>query len=69
MTVCAAGRPGSVQVSTSPPTDFTTCPSAWLPGADVLRWACVRAARSTRPVSVFPPVRPGAKVYDVSRRR
>ncbi|GFH63633.1 MULTISPECIES: hypothetical protein [Streptomyces] len=41
----------------------------WLPGADVLRWACVRAARSTRPVSIFPPVRPGAKVYDVSRRR
>lgn len=41
----------------------------WLPGADVLRWACVRAARGTRPVSIFPPVRPGAKVYDVSRRR
>ncbi|MFD4988033.1 hypothetical protein ACFWMQ_05520 [Streptomyces sp. NPDC058372] len=41
----------------------------WLPGADVLRWACVRAARSARPVSIFPPVVPGAKVYDVSRRR
>ncbi|WP_436738736.1 hypothetical protein [Streptomyces sp. BBFR102] len=41
----------------------------WLPGADVLRWACVRAARSARPVSIFPPVGPGAKVYDVSRRR
>ncbi|MGW4200491.1 bifunctional DNA primase/polymerase [Streptomyces sp. NPDC004726] len=45
----------------------------WLPGPDVLLWACVRAARATScagvRVSIFPPPEQGAKVYDVSRRR
>ncbi|MDN3293746.1 bifunctional DNA primase/polymerase [Streptomyces ficellus] len=45
----------------------------WLPGPEVLLWACVRAARSASAagvrVSIFPPADQGAKVYDVSRRR
>ncbi|MGW1137950.1 bifunctional DNA primase/polymerase [Streptomyces zhihengii] len=45
----------------------------WLPGPEVLLWACVRAARThERPVvrvSIFPPADQGANVYDVSRRR
>lgn len=45
----------------------------WLPGPDVLLWACVRAVRSGSPadvrVSIFPPADQDAKVYDVSRRR
>ncbi|MEV6164723.1 hypothetical protein AB0L71_22900 [Streptomyces sp. NPDC052052] len=45
----------------------------WLPGPDVLLWACVRVARSTpAPAdqdSIFPPADQGANVYDVSRRR
>ncbi|MFB8206935.1 MULTISPECIES: bifunctional DNA primase/polymerase [unclassified Streptomyces] len=45
----------------------------WLPGPDVLLWACVRVARSapapTPRISIFPLTDPGAKVYDVSRRR
>lgn len=41
----------------------------WLPGPDVLRWACVRAARAAVPISIFPGADPGAKVYDVTRRR
>ncbi|WP_328400292.1 hypothetical protein OHS70_23855 [Streptomyces sp. NBC_00390] len=45
----------------------------WLPGPDVLLWACVRAARtgssSSVRISIFPPADQGAKVYDVSRRR
>ncbi|HEY9331755.1 MAG TPA: bifunctional DNA primase/polymerase [Streptomyces sp.] len=45
----------------------------WLPGPDVLLWACVRVARSvpspTPRISIFPPTDQGAKVYDVSRRR
>ncbi|NWF31261.1 bifunctional DNA primase/polymerase [Streptomyces sp. PKU-EA00015] len=45
----------------------------WLPGPEVLLWACVRAARDgARPgvrISIFPPADQGAKVYDVSRRR
>ncbi|WP_406450410.1 hypothetical protein OG782_12825 [Streptomyces sp. NBC_00876] len=47
--------------------------SPWLPGPDVLLWACVRVARSAPAsaprISIFPPADPGAKVYDVSRRR
>ncbi|HWU09318.1 MAG TPA: bifunctional DNA primase/polymerase [Streptomyces sp.] len=47
--------------------------SPWLPGPDVLLWACVRAGRSAAPSttgnSIFPPADPGANVYDVSRRR
>ncbi|MFD7441424.1 bifunctional DNA primase/polymerase [Streptomyces sp. NPDC059909] len=45
----------------------------WLPGPEVLLWACVRAARATSAtavrISIFPPADQGAKVYDVSRRR
>ncbi|GAA2953131.1 MULTISPECIES: bifunctional DNA primase/polymerase [Streptomycetaceae] len=45
----------------------------WLPGPDVLLWACVRVGRSAAPsttgYSIFPPADPGANVYDVTRRR
>ncbi|MFG3379777.1 bifunctional DNA primase/polymerase [Streptomyces sp. NPDC047999] len=45
----------------------------WLPGPEVLLWACVHAARADARhdvrVSISPPADPGAKVYDVSRRR
>ncbi|MFI1013230.1 hypothetical protein [Streptomyces sp. NPDC020965] len=45
----------------------------WLPGPEVLLWACVRAARAAVSpevhVSIFPRTDQGAKVYDVSRRR
>ncbi len=45
----------------------------WLPGPEVLLWACVRAARAASAaavrVSIFPPAGPDANVYDVSRRR
>ncbi|WP_244315641.1 hypothetical protein [Streptomyces albidochromogenes] len=45
----------------------------WLPGAEAMLWACVRAARpgpADEPrISIFPPADPGANVYDVSRRR
>ncbi|MEV1020743.1 bifunctional DNA primase/polymerase [Streptomyces sp. NPDC050264] len=45
----------------------------WLPGPEVVLWACVRAARaavdaSVR-ISIFPAADQDAKVYDVSRRR
>ncbi|MET8470567.1 bifunctional DNA primase/polymerase [Streptomyces sp. NPDC006422] len=44
----------------------------WLPGPEVMRWACVRAARSTAHssvrISIFPATDPGANVYDVNRR-
>ncbi|MER7106309.1 bifunctional DNA primase/polymerase [Streptomyces sp. NPDC000229] len=45
----------------------------WLPGPEVILWACVRAVRAGAAagvrVSIFPPADQGAKVYDVSRRR
>ncbi|MEU5898549.1 bifunctional DNA primase/polymerase [Streptomyces venezuelae] len=45
----------------------------WLPGPEVILWACVRAARSAASsavrVSIFPGGDQSAKVYDVSRRR
>ncbi|MFH9615139.1 bifunctional DNA primase/polymerase [Streptomyces pratensis] len=47
--------------------------SPWLPGPDVLLWACVRVCRSAAPSttgnSIFPPADAGANVYDVTRRR
>ncbi|MEU6660915.1 bifunctional DNA primase/polymerase [Streptomyces sp. NPDC046821] len=47
--------------------------SPWLPGPEVLLWACVKAARaSAKPsvrVSIFPGADQDANVYDVSRRR
>ncbi|QEU94188.1 hypothetical protein CP970_27735 [Streptomyces kanamyceticus] len=45
----------------------------WLPGPEVMLWACVRAARSAVSsavrISIFPGGDQDAKVYDVSRRR
>ncbi|MGY0024234.1 bifunctional DNA primase/polymerase [Streptomyces sp. cg35] len=45
----------------------------WLPGPEVLLWACVRAARASAHaavrISIFPAADQDAKVYDVSRRR
>jgi hypothetical protein len=45
----------------------------WLPGAEILLWAAVRAARATASaavrISIFPQSDQDAKVYDVSRRR
>ncbi|MFB8104532.1 MULTISPECIES: bifunctional DNA primase/polymerase [Streptomyces] len=45
----------------------------WLPGPDVLLWACVRVSRSAvshgAGHSIFPRADQGANVYDVSRRR
>lgn len=49
----------------------TRCP--WLPGPEVLLWACVRVARATPArdvrVSISPDQGQGANVYDVSERR
>ncbi|MEU3397700.1 hypothetical protein [Streptomyces filamentosus] len=45
----------------------------WLPGPEVMLWACVRAARAVSAagvrVSIFAPAVQDANVYDVSRRR
>ncbi|WP_374983035.1 bifunctional DNA primase/polymerase [Streptomyces fradiae] len=45
----------------------------WLPGPEVVLWACVRVARATSAgdvrVSISPDADRGANVYDVSRRR
>jgi hypothetical protein len=41
----------------------------WLPGAEILLWAAVRAARTAVRISIFPRPDQDAKVYDVSRRR
>ncbi|MFJ6996504.1 bifunctional DNA primase/polymerase [Streptomyces sp. NPDC003090] len=45
----------------------------WLPGPEVMLWACVRVARATSTrdvrVSISPDPDQGANVYDVSRRR
>lgn len=45
----------------------------WLPGPEVVLWACVRAARAASSpsvaLSIFPRADQDAKVYDVSRRR
>ncbi|MBK3587114.1 hypothetical protein JHN49_26610, partial [Streptomyces sp. MBT57] len=45
----------------------------WLPGPDVLLWACVRVSRSRTTQgaghSIFPRADQGANVYDVTRRR
>ncbi|MGW1410774.1 hypothetical protein [Streptomyces sp. NPDC002403] len=62
--------------STTPGPRWLVAPdtrSPWLPGPDVLLWACVRVTRSApSPMvrnSIFPPADPDANVYDVSRRR
>lgn len=45
----------------------------WLPGPEIILWACVRAARAAASsavrISIFPGGDQDAKVYDVSRRR
>ncbi|MFD3947209.1 bifunctional DNA primase/polymerase [Streptomyces sp. NPDC058579] len=45
----------------------------WLPGPEVMLWACVRAVRAASAadvrISIFPGADQGAKVYDVSKRR
>ncbi|MBD0420691.1 bifunctional DNA primase/polymerase [Streptomyces sp. TRM S81-3] len=41
----------------------------WLPGAEILLWAAVRAARAAVRISISRPADQGANVYDVSRRR
>ncbi|MCI3930863.1 bifunctional DNA primase/polymerase [Streptomyces sp. AN091965] len=47
--------------------------SPWLPGPEVVLWACLRAARGATEaavrISIFPSGDQSAKVYDVSRRR
>ncbi|MCH0543231.1 bifunctional DNA primase/polymerase [Streptomyces sp. MUM 203J] len=47
--------------------------SPWLPGPEVLLWACVRVARAASArdvrVSISPDQDPDANVYDVSERR
>ncbi|MEW2554028.1 bifunctional DNA primase/polymerase [Streptomyces zhihengii] len=76
------GAGDAVTVPPLTPSDSGTAPRwlvapdtrhPWLPGPEVLLWACVRAARThERPVvrvSIFPPADRGANVYDVSRRR
>ncbi|MFB6990378.1 bifunctional DNA primase/polymerase [Streptomyces sp. NPDC056178] len=64
---CTAATPGPRWV-VAPDTR-----GPWLPGPDVLLWACVRVTRSTPSSavrnSIFPPADQGANVYDVSRRR
>ncbi|MFG2624744.1 bifunctional DNA primase/polymerase [Streptomyces sp. NPDC048473] len=64
---CASSTPGPRWV-VAPDTR-----SPWLPGPDVLLWACVRVTRSTPSSatrnSIFPPADQDANVYDVSRRR
>ncbi|MFF9511852.1 bifunctional DNA primase/polymerase [Streptomyces sp. NPDC014724] len=64
---CTAATPGPRWV-VAPDTR-----GPWLPGPDVLLWACVRVTRSTpSPAArntIFPPADQGANVYDVSRRR
>jgi hypothetical protein len=62
--------------STTPGPRWVVAPdtrSPWLPGPDVLLWACVRVTRSAPAsaarISIFPPADQDAKVYDVSRRR
>ncbi|MER5682321.1 hypothetical protein [Streptomyces sp. NPDC002205] len=62
--------------STAPGPRWVVAPDTrnpWLPGPDVLLWACVRVTRSapasTARISIFPPADQDAKVYDVSRRR
>ncbi|MFE6662918.1 hypothetical protein ACFVFH_05045 [Streptomyces sp. NPDC057697] len=64
---CAPGSPGPRWL-VAPDTR-----NPWLPGPDVLLWACVRVTRSAPSSaarnSIFPPADPDANVYDVSRRR
>ncbi|WP_353942755.1 bifunctional DNA primase/polymerase [Streptomyces sp. HUAS MG91] len=65
----------SVPAEPHQPSRWVVAPDTrhpWLPGAEVLLWACVRAARaaahSSVQVSIFPAADLSANVYDVSRR-
>ncbi|MFE7429600.1 hypothetical protein [Streptomyces sp. NPDC057545] len=64
---CAPNAPGPRWV-VAPDTR-----NPWLPGPDVLLWACVRVTRSAPSAAarnpIFPTADQGANVYDVSRRR
>ncbi|MEE1796808.1 hypothetical protein PUR28_39525 [Streptomyces sp. BE308] len=62
--------------STHPGPRWVVAPdtrSPWLPGPDVMLWACVRVGRSAPLAadgsSIFPPADQDANVYDVTRRR
>ncbi|MER5770209.1 bifunctional DNA primase/polymerase [Streptomyces sp. NPDC001985] len=63
-----AGAPADARWLVAPDTRHP-----WLPGPEVLLWACVRAARTTPApevaISIFLRAGQGANVYDVSRRR
>jgi hypothetical protein len=66
--------PALVKAHASAPCDsrWVVAPDTrqpWLPGAEILLWAAVRAARTAVRISIFPPPDQDAKVYDVSRRR
>ncbi|MDX3752513.1 hypothetical protein [Streptomyces sp. AK08-02] len=70
------GNDDGTEVDPRPESRWVVAPDSsrpWLPGAEILLWAAVRAARSTVAsgvrISIFPPADQGAKVYDVSRRR
>ncbi|MFE7773068.1 bifunctional DNA primase/polymerase [Streptomyces sp. NPDC057445] len=78
VTVPPLGPPGGAPAAGAQPPGprWLVAPDTrrpWLPGPEVLLWACVRAARATSAatvrISIFPPADQGAKVYDVSRRR
>ncbi|MCP3819537.1 bifunctional DNA primase/polymerase [Streptomyces sp. A3M-1-3] len=73
VTVPAISAPGP---GAAPAARWLVAPDTrhpWLPGPEVLLWACVRAARAASAsavrISIFPPADQDAKVYDVSRRR
>ncbi|ATL27979.1 bifunctional DNA primase/polymerase [Streptomyces formicae] len=69
----SAGAPGSAAHLESRWLVAPDTRHPWLPGPEVMLWACVRAARSAASaavrISIFPGGDQDAKVYDVSRRR
>ncbi|MFG2642808.1 bifunctional DNA primase/polymerase [Streptomyces sp. NPDC048370] len=62
------GRPTAPRWVVAPDTRHP-----WLPGPEIMLWACVRAVRAASAadvrISIFPGADQDAKVYDVSRRR
>lgn len=83
VTVPPLGRGGIPHVRTAASSRWLVAPDVrhpWLPGPEVLLWACVRRARTVSAsragrggdgsgISIFTPPDRDAKVYDVSRRR
>ncbi|MEV5975446.1 bifunctional DNA primase/polymerase [Streptomyces sp. NPDC052114] len=72
----AGGAPDGGTPGPRPHSRWLVAPDTrhpWLPGPEVLLWACVRAARaaagSAVRISIFPGGDQDANVYDVSRRR